>query len=1037
LLGLAAALGLLAAACGGSNLDVPGELPTATPTQTTAPTNTPTAKPAAGGVTGLVVLHQNFAYDAPEALGVPPAGWADPADTAAFDRALASADWTVDGIPEQRGVTGPDGTFTIGELPPGRYTLQVSKTIDGNLVPLAVPFAVGDDGAAEVIVEVGLGLVRTTITYTQDGVRIQEIRGPWNWLITRDGRISELGDYSRVLTDSDGDGQFDGGPCTDGLADCGEDRVCADGQLCECTASCPFCEDCGPAICAPKGVSPPYRCAVDDTCVRPGDRCVCVSSCPACDDCVRKVCVSGCDSVAITAITAAGPAQLIVGRQAQMYATAQLSDGTVFDVTYLADWRSSNEAVATVDSWGTVWGSETAGVTHLTASLGAMSSAPWALAVVERPTLLRIFLQNQSCYCGPTILGGLDMGVAVRPCILDASWRTDILPVPSCGQVVQVGATLRFAAIGEFGDGSYEDITDEVDWEVVPAEVGDVVGGLFTARQAGTARLTASLGEVTGEPTDVRVVTEPTVDSLSIYPSNVGFAVIDGGPVIGDAVAPCFDCGAAVTVLRGDELRFQATAHYDTGEWRDVTDSVTWRSSDASVATIDSAGTMTAVQGGDTVIDAMLGEVASNPVSVRVVNEATLQSIYIYQEGGDRVVAKGDQRFFHATGYYDVNISRDVTAEATWHSSDGSLGRFDAPGAFTALAAGTVQVWAELGGQKSPPLALEVFETSELAYCDPLNINRAMWSDDFNRVVLESDCAEYSQPGVVTLRYTVTETQPHGGIFDPCLDLYVYEGGTRVRTIREEGCGDPFLASAAPGRDEAVVKYQLRAFWDMKDDAGNAVQPGTYTVYGRFYLYYDPVVSIDVAVLTPSGTRPTPAATSTPTPLPGGVVIQVGSATGAAGEQVSVDVSMESGGARVAGVQNDIISGTWLRIGAAASGRPDCKVNPAINKTSTAFSFLPAGCRPGVNCDGVRAIVYSLDNFDPIPDGAVLYTCAVAIPEDAAPGGYALRCADPVASDANGRRITAGCGDGGVRVTGAMPTPAVAITTGRRGLRPS
>jgi hypothetical protein len=41
-----------------------------------------------------------------------------------------------------------------------------------------------------------------------------------------------------------------------------------------------------------------------------------------------------------------------------------------------------------------------------------------------------------------------------------------------------------------------------------------------------------------------------------------------------------------------------------------------------------------------------------------------------------------------------------------------------------------------------------------------------------------------------------------------------------VRTIREEGCGDPFLPPAAPERDEAALRYQLKAFWDLKDTDG-------------------------------------------------------------------------------------------------------------------------------------------------------------------------------------------------------------------------
>ena len=116
------------------------------------------------------------------------------------------------------------------------------------------------------------------------------------------------------------------------------------------------------------------------------------------------------------------------------------------------------------------------------------------------------------------------------------------------------------------------------------------------------------------------------------------------------------------------------------------------------------------------------------------------------------------------------------------------------------------------------------------------------------RVLLESDCATYSQPDVAALRFTVTEKTSPGGIFDPCLDLYVFQGDARVRTVREEGCGAPFLPSDSEGMADEILKYQVRAFWDLKDDAGSPVPPGTYQIDGRFYLYYDPVVSLTVTI---------------------------------------------------------------------------------------------------------------------------------------------------------------------------------------------
>jgi hypothetical protein len=605
--------------------------------------------------------------------------------------------------------------------------------------------------------------------------------------------------------------------------------------------------------------------------------------------------VASCPPIQITGVSVSGPSQIVVGQQGSMSAIALLSDGSTFDVTYLVEWTSSDSSIATVDSWGTVTALQV-GSTSIAATLGTLNSAPWSLQVTARPTLRKIYVQNVSCFFP---LGAPTAGEAL-PADAVPSARTDILPVPNCTQVVPIGGTIQFRAIGEFDNGYYQDITDEAQWQVTPTEVGSVAAGLFAGLQAGTAQLTASLEGVTSDATEIRVVTQPTVIGLTIYAENSGLPVVatggtapapvaSGMPCLLEAPtdasgvpcccpgpmlnsdAPC-RCAYSINVLVGDQLHFHATAQYDTGEWKDVTNEVSWKSSDSSVASIDAGGVMGALQAGDTAITAALDTITSDPANVHVVDHATLQSIWIYQEGQDRVVAKGGQQFFHAIGSYDIGISREVTTEAVWHSSDETVGGFDTPGVFTGRGAGDAQVWAELDSVKSNQLSLEVFETSELSYCDPNNVNRAVWSDDFNRVILESDCGWYSQPGLATLRYTVTEIQPHGGIFNPCLDLYVFAGQTKVRTVRNEGCGDPFLAANAPGRDQEALKYQLRAFWDLKDDSGTPVAPGTYTIYGRFYLYYDPVVSLDVTVLAPGQPTPTPQATgainptATPTP---------------------------------------------------------------------------------------------------------------------------------------------------------------------------
>jgi len=770
----------------------------------------PATHPSTGGLTGVVVLNRAVPAAATDALGAPPVRWNVPGDALSFTHSLAAANWSIDGT--LQGVTGSDGSFSTGPLTPGPHILQISKTLDGNLAAISLPFTVGDDGTVNLVIEVAWGQARTMATFVRDGAMVEEVRAPSGSSLTlTTGGVAGFGDGNRSFTDS-GNGMF--------------------------------------------------TCALPDG--------------------------TPCSPVDIQAVTiTAGPSQLIVGQQGSMSAAAQLSDGTVVDITALASWQSSDATVAAVDSWGTV-SALAVGNVSITAALGALTSASWPVAVIGLPPLQKIDVQNASCLY-PAVNAGSAPPTAP---VVTPPTRTDVLPVPDCSQVVQVGGTLQFRAIGEFAGVYVQDITDQVQWQVVPADIGSVSGGLFTAGQAGTAQLTAALDGVVSDPAQVTVVTQPTVVAITIYADNGGVPIVAGGPgASGTALAPVTSgvacivdpptsgvgigpcccpgpmvgaaavcrCSYGLTVLVGDQLQFHATAQYDTGAWADVTNTATWQSSNPQAAGIDGNGVMTALQAGDTAITAALATVPSDPANVQVVDHATLQSLSIYQEGQDLVVANADQLFFHAIGTYDVGITREVTAEAMWQSSDDTIGGFDTPGVFTGRGAGAVQVWATLDGLQSNQVSLQVYETSTLSYCDPNNINRAMWADNFNRVTLESDCASYTEPGVASLRYTVTEIQPHGGVFNPCLDLYVLQGKTAVRTIRNQGCGMPFLDSNAPNAAAEALKYQLLAFWDLKDDAGNPVPPGTYTIYGQFYLYYDPVVSLDVTVLAPGQPTPTPA----------------------------------------------------------------------------------------------------------------------------------------------------------------------------------
>jgi hypothetical protein len=177
------------------------------------------------------------------------------------------------------------------------------------------------------------------------------------------------------------------------------------------------------------------------------------------------------------------------------------------------------------------------------------------------------------------------------------------------------------------------------------------------------------------------------------------------------------------------------------------------------------------------------------------------------------------------------------------------------------------------------------------------------------------------------------------------------------------------------------------------------------------------LASSQTPTLSRTFTRPP---TPTVTPVPDGAII-VGDATGFAGRQVTFEVRLQTGRALIAGVQNDITyDPNFGMISPKGNGRPDCSVNPDIDKSSTSFTYLPPGCTPGSDCTGIRAIVFSTANVSPIPDRSVLYTCKFAIAPRAT-GTSVLINSNARASDPEGKSVQVAVANGSIIASPLCP----------------
>jgi len=162
-------------------------------------------------------------------------------------------------------------------------------------------------------------------------------------------------------------------------------------------------------------------------------------------------------------------------------------------------------------------------------------------------------------------------------------------------------------------------------------------------------------------------------------------------------------------------------------------------------------------------------------------------------------------------------------------------------------------------------------------------------------------------------------------------------------------------------------------------------------------VYWAPMAQVCVAAI--GGLLASPACVYA-------VSINVGSVSGAAGSQVQFAVTLNTMGEQVAGIANDILFDPAAPI-------VECSISPQFAGLSAAV-LRPSGCSPGVDCQRSRVIIFQIPPL-PIEDGAVLYTCTVAIAADAPVKSYPLACSAPGVSDPDGKALPVQCVDGRVQ----------------------
>ncbi len=261
------------------------------------------------------------------------------------------------------------------------------------------------------------------------------------------------------------------------------------------------------------------------------------------------------DAVVQTLVVSPQAGSIANGLTRQVFTVeGTFSDGTVMDLTPVAEWTSGDISIAQVGR-----GFEDGG--RIT-------------ALASGETIISTAFDGISATAGLTVTGA----------------ELDSLEIDPASPDLPDGFSLQFTALATFTDGSSENVTEETLWESSNQTVATILNsagekGLAEGLTPGQTRITAIFGGLEAET--IFTVTDVQLERIE-FPDNI-----------------------QSRILVGESLTFTTTGFFSDNTERDLTESATFTSSDETVAQISNVegrrGVLTAIARGIVTITAEVG----------------------------------------------------------------------------------------------------------------------------------------------------------------------------------------------------------------------------------------------------------------------------------------------------------------------------------------------------------------------------------------------------------------------------------------------
>ncbi|MCH1929498.1 Ig-like domain-containing protein [Shewanella sp. A25] len=359
----------------------------------------------------------------------------------------------------------------------------------------------------------------------------------------------------------------------------------------------------------------------------------------------NNVAVSVTSAVVMSIQISAANNPIPLGTSTQLTAIATFSDNTNRDVTAEMEWFSSDASVVSINNTGVASGLSL-GMATLWASMNGVQSNELAFEVSD--------------------------AIAIK------------LQISPAASVIALGTQTPFTAIVTYSDGRTQDVTESVVWNSASTGVATIdAKGVASAVSTGNTVVSATFQGVSSNNASL-TVTAATVTKITVTPGSLSLPL-------------------------GVTEKLTAIAQFSDGSRQDVSASVQWTSSAATIASIDQVGLVRALLAGSATIQASLNGVSSDAISVTV-SSAMVSKLQI--SPAKSTISKGTSTQFTAVATFSDNSVKTVTNLVSWISSDTTKVLLSASGLATGVDIGGVTVRASLNGVDSNQASITVTDAT-------------------------------------------------------------------------------------------------------------------------------------------------------------------------------------------------------------------------------------------------------------------------------------------------------------------------------------